>query len=55
MDTTIKIAARTKVNLKITFSRPLLVKEAVLPQALPNPVPFDWMRITTIRMTEVII
>lgn len=34
-----KRKARTKVALKTTFSRPLLVKEDEDPQLLPKPVP----------------
>jgi hypothetical protein len=33
------MAARTKVNLKTNFSRPLREKEEVEPPDLPNPVP----------------
>jgi hypothetical protein len=44
-----------KVNLKITFSRPRLVKEEDdVPHTLPNPVPLVWISIRTIRDIEVI-
>jgi len=44
----------TKVSLKTSFSRPLLVKE-VLERDLPKPVPFDWIRISPVKVTAVII
>ncbi len=52
-----KMNAMTKVNLKINFSRPRLVKE-VPPEAkplLPKPVPLAWIRMRPIKTTEAII
>ena len=48
------IAARTKVNLKITFSKPRLVKDDPL-DPRPKPVPFDWIRIVKASKTPTII
>jgi len=46
-----KIAARTKVNLKTIFSNPLLVKDAVPPVGLEKPLPLDCIRISAINET----
>ena len=51
----INTAARIKVDLNTSFSKPLLVKEEEAPQLLPKPVPLDWIIIAPIRSSETII
>ncbi len=49
MDINIKMPVKTKVSLKIIFSKPRRVKEEEpLPQTLPKPVPLFWINIKTI-------
>ena len=44
-----------KVSLKTSFSKPRLVNEALLPQLLAKPFPFDCTRTTAIKITAEII
>ena len=50
----IKVKAKKKVNLKISFSRPLRLKDVPpdAPNVLPSPVPFDCINIKPITTTE---
>ncbi len=46
-----KTNAKINVNLKTTFSKPRLVKEAEPPHPLAKPFPFVWIRMTAINKT----
>lgn len=53
MDTMINNAAIKNVDLKITFSRPRLLKEAEdCVQPLAKPTPRDWAKIINIKVRD---
>lgn len=53
-DTTIKINAKTNVDLNISFSKPRLLNDVPPPKLpdLPKPVPLAWIKIKQIRPIE---